>query len=189
MRRRRVLISAKHVLISAKHIFIIAAGACSLLRGGAAKHLRQEFEQSGARCGGSINCLLAGPCNFAFHAKLRVLHLACLGLGEKHLWGSFGCPISVFRLPDRIRTCDLKSRSLARYPAEPRVDLTLILYNYFPFVSTTDYRAVRKGTKNEEPKGLLTEAPLYDIIISVSTVRRRSRERMLPETADTRRKI
>ena len=29
----------------------------------------------------------------------------------------------LFGLPDRIRTCDLKSRSLARYPAVPRVDI------------------------------------------------------------------
>ena len=29
----------------------------------------------------------------------------------------------LFGLPDRIRTCDLESRSLTRYPAVPRVDL------------------------------------------------------------------
>ena len=39
-------------------------------------------------------------------------------------------------LPDRIRTCDLKSRSLARYPAEPRADdLHPLLYTDFPAVS------------------------------------------------------
>ena len=27
-------------------------------------------------------------------------------------------------LPDRIRTCDLQSRSLTRYPAEPRADVS-----------------------------------------------------------------
>ena len=33
-----------------------------------------------------------------------------------------------YGLPDRIRTCDLKSRSLARYPAEPRVDTATIIH-------------------------------------------------------------
>ena len=40
-------------------------------------------------------------------------------------------PLVYFGLPDRIRTCDLKSRSLARYPAVPRADTiftTLLLY-------------------------------------------------------------
>ena len=30
--------------------------------------------------------------------------------------------LGYFGLPDRIRTCDLKSRSLARYPAVPQAD-------------------------------------------------------------------
>ena len=34
----------------------------------------------------------------------------------------------LFGLPDRIRTCDLKSRSLARYPAVPRVDVLIIIH-------------------------------------------------------------
>ena len=34
-------------------------------------------------------------------------------------------------LPDRIRTCDLQSRSLTRYPAVPRVDTHCIVAQFF----------------------------------------------------------
>ena len=52
--------------------------------------------------------------------------------GKHH---SKNAPLSVDKsaffvdLPDRIRTCDLKSRSLARYPAMPRVVRALAYYN------------------------------------------------------------
>ena len=35
------------------------------------------------------------------------------------------CTFFFFGLPDRIRTCDLQSRSLTRYPAEPRADIRM----------------------------------------------------------------
>ena len=42
---------------------------------------------------------------------------------EKHpVWGAF-----LFGLPERIRTFDLQSRSLTRYPAVPRVGMKLYL--------------------------------------------------------------
>ncbi len=46
-------------------------------------------------------------------------------------------PLFLFGLPGRIRTCDLESRSLTRYPAVPRVEIfgfpypMLILYHRF----------------------------------------------------------
>ena len=36
----------------------------------------------------------------------------------------------LFGLPDRIRTCDLESRSLTRYPAVPRVVICLCIISY-----------------------------------------------------------
>ena len=52
---------------------------------------------------------LAGKQSCASRGTNEKVHRDCDGL---------------FGLPDRIRTCDLKSRSLARYPAVPRVDMT-----------------------------------------------------------------
>ena len=60
--------------------------------------------------------------------------------GKHH---SKNAPLSVDKsaffvgLPDRIRTCDLKSRSLARYPAVPRADVySIILPNFTPEVNS-----------------------------------------------------
>ncbi len=39
---------------------------------------------------------------------------------------SFCRSLSIFGLPERIRTVDLQSRSLTRYPAVPRVDIRLL---------------------------------------------------------------
>ena len=35
-----------------------------------------------------------------------------------------------FGLPERIRTADLQSRSLTRYPAVPRVDLLIVRHGH-----------------------------------------------------------
>ena len=40
---------------------------------------------------------------------------------KKHA-GNANASLRVFGLPERIRTFDLQSRSLTRYPAVPRVD-------------------------------------------------------------------
>ena len=45
--------------------------------------------------------------------------------------------VEFFGLPEQIRTVDLQSRSLTRYPAVPRVDcLRLIIAYYMPFFKT-----------------------------------------------------
>ena len=52
---------------------------------------------------------------------------------------------SVFGLPDRIRTYDLKSRSLARYPAVPRVDIVAIISQAFEKVNSFSEKMFFRG--------------------------------------------
>ena len=49
-------------------------------------------------------------------------------IGKADTKGARSVPPFVSGLPDRIRTDDLQSRSLTRYPAEPRVDIDLLMY-------------------------------------------------------------
>ena len=65
----------------------------------------------------------------------RIFRAFRLPIGQVNAKRGLASPFCV-GLPDRIRTCDLKSRSLARYPAEPRADdLHPLLYTDFPAVS------------------------------------------------------
>ena len=55
-----------------------------------------------------------------------------------------------FGLPDRIRTYDLQSRSLTRYPAVPRVDDSGILSQEFEKVNGYGKKSLEKDTPDKK---------------------------------------
>ena len=53
----------------------------------------------------------------------------------------------IFGLPERIRTAGLQSRSLTRYPAVPRADITVIDYT-ISYAKSKEFFPVFKKIKN-----------------------------------------
>ncbi len=66
-----------------------------------------------------------------YTALCAVMIYHCFAMDKK----STSRNLSIFGLPDRIRTCDLQSRSLTRYPAVPRVDTIGIVAQIFEKVN------------------------------------------------------
>ena len=91
------------------------------------KKPRMWFRRLKSICGGG------GTDSNLCQAKLGVTVLCTVRARQKHRDGI--CHPDVFGLPERIRTVDLQSRSLTRYPAVPRVDILLFVsecnYNIF----------------------------------------------------------
>ncbi len=106
------------------------------------------------------------------HTRWRVIPYQACCLNKKRQISIEICRF--FGLPERIRTFDLQSRSLTRYPAEPRADIKLILsiishraYIFNRFYNFYNIRIKTQEKANNFFKNTLTKCFVCDIIHSV----------------------